>query len=80
MERKDNSPYIYGEGALLRGSGGGDSETEFGAGAGVGYRQLATPHVVVNFEAGYRRWFEEDVNEFTLSIGFGVVVRGPPAR
>ncbi len=76
---EDNSPYIFGEGALLRGSGGGDPQTDYGAGAGVGYRQLATPHVVVNFEAGYRRWFEAEANEFTISIGVGVIARGSSA-
>ncbi len=71
---EESSAYFFGEGALVRGSGGSDSETEFGAGAGVGLRHLARPQVAVNLEAGYRRWFDAEMNEFTLSLGVGVVI------
>jgi len=66
-----NSPFLAGSLAyqsISRGSGGGD---EVGLGAKVGYRVLAGSSVGVRFEAGYRRWFDSHLNEFTFGIGLG---------
>ena len=75
----EDSFYLYGAGSVLRTSSDDDSESDFAAGAGIGFRKLATDHLAVNFEGGYRRWFidgDESLNEFTLSVGVGAVVGG----
>ncbi len=74
----EDSFYVYGVGSVLRASSGGESDSDFAAGGGIGFRKLATDHLAVNFEGGYRRWFieGEGLNEFTLSVGVGAVVGG----
>lgn len=74
----ESSGYTYGEGALIRVAGSSSSESNFGAGAGIGYRHVATSFVAVNLESGYRRWFleGEGLNEFSVSVGVGAVVGG----
>jgi len=72
----ESSGYTYGEGAVIRVGGSSSSDSNFGAGAGVGFRHVAASRVAVSIEGGYRRWFIEDegLNEFTVSIGVGAIV------
>ena len=68
--------YILGRGALrhvsAETSGDSDAATDFGLGAGVGYRWRVGSSLVVRAEGGYRRWFEEPgTNDFSLLLGIG---------
>lgn len=69
-----NSPFIFGTGAFQSVSGGGFSDSEFGAGAGVGYRLVIGQHFSVRFDGHFRRWFDSEVNEFAAGVGFGGVL------
>lgn len=53
---------------------GVDAESDFAAGATLGYRSLPLDFVSVRLETHYRRWFDADVNEFGVSVVLGVVV------
>jgi len=74
----ESSGYTYGEGAVIRVAGSSSSDSNFGAGAGIGFRHVATSLVAVNVEAGYRRWFVEGdgLNEFNVAVGVGAIVGG----
>ena len=68
--------YVYGRGAIqviIDGeSGVSESETDFGLGAGLGYRWRVGSGSVVRAEGGYRRWFGDlGTNEIALLIGLG---------
>lgn len=69
-----NSPFFFGTAAFQSVSGGGFSDSEFGAGAGLGYRLLVGDHFSVRFDGHYRRWFDSEVNEIAFGIGFGGVL------
>lgn len=70
-----NSPFIAAGAAFQSVSGGGFSDSEFGLGGKVGYRLLAGNSVGVRIEAGYRRWLDAELNEFSIGIGIGGIVR-----
>ena len=67
-----NSAYIAGSGAFQSLSGGGDSESDFGAGAALGYRIMLGTSGVMRVEGRFRRWFDSELNEFALALGFAV--------
>ena len=69
-----NSPFIFGTGAFQSVSGGGVSDSEFGAGAGVGYRLIIGQHFSIRFDGHFRRWFDSELNEFAAGVGFGGVL------
>lgn len=69
-----NSPFIAASGAFQSVSGGGSSTSDEAVGAKVGYRILIGSSVGVRVEAGYRRWFDSDINEITAGIGIGGVI------
>jgi hypothetical protein len=71
-----NSGYLFEDGAVLRASGGDDSESEFAAGGGVGYRNLITDAFAFHVEGRFLHWFDEfsSVNEFALAFGGGAVL------
>ncbi len=66
-----NSLLLAGSLAYQSISHPGTSSDEVGLGAKVGYRVLAGSSVGLRFEAGYRRWFDSHLNEFTFGIGLG---------
>ena len=68
--------YILGLGALLVLSDEYDSETEFSAGAGLGYQWRLGPAFVLRAEGRYRRWFDEEINNFSFLIGLGTRLGG----
>lgn len=69
-----NSGFAEGVLAYQSLSGGGFSNHELALGGRLGYRILAGTSLGVRFEAGYRRWFDAHLNEFTLGIGLGGVL------
>jgi hypothetical protein len=72
-----NSPYVALSGALQYASGGGDSDSEFAAGARLGYRVRVNQGFAVSLEGGYRRWFDSDLNEITIAIRLGGILTAP---
>jgi len=73
-----NSPYVTVNGALqwIDVSDAG-SESEFGAGARIGYRFMVNEGFATSIEAGYRRWFDSEVNEVTIGIRLGGIISSP---
>ena len=75
-----SGPYILGLGALARvatdGTGFDESETDFSAGAGLGYQWRLGSALVLRAEGRYRRWFNEEINDLSLIIGLGTRLGG----
>ena len=69
----ENSPFVAASLALQSSSEG--TRTDFGAGAKFGYRVLSGSSLGVRFEAGYRRWFDNKLNEISFGIGIGGILR-----
>lgn len=69
-----NSGYLAGTAGFQTVSGGGFSDSDFGAGAKIGYRVLIGTSVGVRFEGGYRRWFDSELNEFSIGVGVGGII------
>jgi len=67
------SPYLAAH-LLMANSFGDGSGTEFAAGGSLGYRHVVKDVVGLRYEARYRRWFDFDLNELALLVGFGVVI------
>jgi hypothetical protein len=55
--------------------GGGGGNTEFAAGLSAGYRHALKDVLGLRYEARFRRWFDGDLNEVALILGFGVAIR-----
>ncbi len=70
-----NSPFVAGVVAFQAFSGGGASENDFALGGKVGYRVVVGTSVGVRVEGGYRRWFDTKLNEVTIGVGIGGIVR-----
>ncbi len=68
--------YILGQSALIVLSDEYDSETDFSAGAGLGYQWRLGPAFVLRAEGRYRLWFEDEVNDFSLLLGLGTRLNG----
>lgn len=72
-----SGPYLLCHGAILvldvkeR-----ESETDFAAGSGVGYQLRLGQAFVVRAEGQYRRWFDDEVNDFSFLIGLGARLGG----
>jgi hypothetical protein len=65
------------EGAMLLASGGGNTDTEFGAGAALGMkRPISGGPVFFTLEAGYDRFIDAAVNQFRLLLGLSAAVGG----
>ena len=77
---KMSGPYILGLGALATVAGDGtefdESETDFSAGAGLGYQWRLGSALVLRAEGQYRRWFNEEINDLSLIIGLGTRLGG----
>ena len=75
---KMSGPYILGLGALATVAGGGESETFFSAGAGLGYQWRLGSALVLRAEGQYQRWFDEylEINDLSLIIGLGTRLGG----
>jgi hypothetical protein len=69
-----SSPYVTANGAWQIVSFDGDSESEFGAGARIGYRFVVNQGFAVSFEGGYRRWFDSDLNEILIGVRLGGIL------
>ncbi len=69
-----NSPFIAGSLAYQTISGGGFSENDVGIGGKVGYRVVVGRSLGLRFEGGYRRWLDNDINEFSIGVGIGAIV------
>ena len=79
LQRRKNAPYVKSLLAILGSSASGSfSDSSFGAGVGIGYRHVVQNIMALRFEAGYVRWFEEDVpvNDIKIHMSFGVVLGG----
>ena len=72
--------YITGHGALSHFGfssdlgwplGGSESETNFSAGAGLGYQWRLGPDFLLRTEGRYRYWFDDEVNDFSFLLGLG---------
>ena len=72
-----NSPYVSANAAIQYANTSFGSDSEFGAGARVGYRVLVNEGFAVGFEGGYRRWFDSDLGEITIAIRLGGIVSSP---
>lgn len=76
-----NSPYVTVNGALQWIDVGGDvdggSETDFGAGARVGYRFVVNQGFATSFEVGFRRWFDNEYNELSFGLRLGGILSAP---
>ncbi len=67
-----SGPYLSGHVALGIVDDEDDSESEFSAGAGLGYRWHLGPAFVLRAEGRYRRWFDDEgPNDFSLLLGLG---------
>jgi hypothetical protein len=55
---------------------GNGGDTEFAAGASVGYRSVIKDVLAVRLEGRYRRWFNDflDLNEIAFIVGFGAAI------
>ena len=71
-----SAPYVLGNVALARGSDEYDSESTFSAGAGLGYQWRVGPAFVLKAEGRYRRWIDDEVNDFSLTLGLGTRLGG----
>jgi hypothetical protein len=52
----------------------GSSENEFGAGGKLGYRAVVNEGFAISVEAGYRRWFDSELNEILFGLRLGGVL------
>ena len=50
---------------------GSESETDFSAGAGLGYQSSLGSALVLRAEGRYRHWFDDRVNDFSFLLGLG---------
>ena len=71
-----SDPYILGHSALRVIGSRGDYETDFSAGAGLGYQWRLGPAFVLRMEGRYRRWFDDEINEISFILGFGTRLGG----
>ena len=72
-----SGPYLLCNGAVLvLDVDEREAETDFSAGGGVGYQVYLGPAFVVRAEAQYRRWFDDEVNDFSFLIGLGARLGG----
>ena len=67
------SIYVLGIGSLVKVSG---VDAEVGAGIGMGLRTLIGSALVLRMEGRYERWFEGEINNFSLLLGFGTQLGG----
>lgn len=58
--------------ALLSSSG----DTQLALGPAVGYRVPVQTHFAVRLQAGYRRWFDAELDELTFAVILGAVFGG----
>lgn len=56
--------------------GESDSVRDSSLGAGLGYRWRVGNGLVVRAEGGYRRWFDDKLNEFSVLLGLGACIGG----
>ena len=68
-----NSPYFSANVAVQYVDVEEDSENDFAAGGAMGYRFIVNDGFALSLEAGYRRWFDWEVNEVTLGLRMGGV-------
>lgn len=66
-----NSPYIGAGPSLQYASFGDDSDSEWGASGRVGYRSIVRETLAIRIEAGFTRWFDAELNVFSLQVAFG---------
>ena len=67
-----SSSYLMGHGALLVISASdAESETDFSAGAGLGYQWRLGPDFILRAEGRYRYWFDDEVNDLSFLLGLG---------
>lgn len=68
------SPYMAWHLLAANAFGGGGSSSSYAAGASVGFRHVVREVLGLRYEARFRRWFEADLNEVGLLVGFGVAI------
>lgn len=70
--RQTPSPYLLGRGSLVNAGGGGDSETRFSFGAGLGYRVPVGDRAVLRFEGRFDRRLAKDFDPAVNTIGAAI--------
>jgi hypothetical protein len=68
------SPYLAWHLLAANAFGSGGFSSSYAAGASVGYRHVVRQVLGLRYEARFRRWFEADLNEVGLLVGFGVAI------
>lgn len=63
-------PYALAGGTAF----GGDSDSDFSVGAGLGHLSRIGPALVLRFEGRYHRYFDLEVNVVQLFMGIGVTI------
>ena len=67
-----SGPYLLCNGAVLvLDVDEREAEADFSAGGGVGYQVYLGPAFVARAEGQYRRWFDDEVNDFSFLVGLG---------
>ncbi|MDE2997528.1 MAG: hypothetical protein OXU79_00445 [Gemmatimonadota bacterium] len=76
-DNADSGPYLLCNGAVLvLDVNEREAEADFSAGGGVGYQLRAGAAFLLRAEGQYRRWFDDEVNDFSLLVGLGARVGG----
>ncbi len=73
-----NSFFLAGTFAFQSTSSGGNSAEDFAVGGKLGYRIPIGNSFGIRFEGGYRRWFDNELNEFSFGMSLGGVIRSSP--
>ncbi len=69
-------PYIIVHGALVAIEGADVDHDDFSAGAGLGYQWRLGSAFVLRTEGRYRRWFDDEFNDFSFLLGLGTRAGG----
>jgi hypothetical protein len=69
-----NSTFAAGSLQFQSISTGGNSTSDVGLGGIFGYRILIGSTAAVRLQAGYRRWFDSHLNEFSFGVALGALI------
>lgn len=70
-----SSAYFGAAPSLQYADFGDDSDSEWGASGRVGYRAIVRESLALRVEAGYTRWFDAEINVFTVQVGVGALLK-----
>lgn len=69
-----NSAFVAGSFQFESVSSSGNSSNDVSLGGMFGYRILIGSTAAVRLEAGYHRWFDNHLNEFSFGVGLGALI------